>query len=112
VWADLSLGESLLDLGRRVWEVLMLGRLRPMFPEDSERKDLTYTRHWYQWRNFLCFWDDTRSLLGKTISVYYKNQQAAPYILDHNGQLECWNLHSLAQVEAFLRAVENEKKRE
>jgi len=117
VWVELSLGRLLLQLARRVAEVLLLRSTRPMLREDLEpdqegrtttRRRL-YTEYWYNWRNLVCFWDENRSLLAKTISLYYKNLQTAPFLLDHNGQLECWHIHSTSQLEAFLVAVKSEK---
>lgn len=110
VWLDLSLADYVKAL---LWRVVQstLHRSRPMFREDAERGRLGYTRYWYSWANLACLWDANRSLLAKTISVHYKNQHVAPFLLDHNGQIECWPLHSLAEFETLLHAAEAEKKK-
>jgi hypothetical protein len=112
VWLDLSLAEYVKALLWRMVQATLLQRSRPMFREDAEQGRLAYTRYWYHWGNLLCLWDANRSLLAKTISVYYKNQHVAPFLLDHNGQIECWPLRSSAEFDTLLQAAEAEKKKE
>jgi hypothetical protein len=112
VWLDLSLAEYVKALLWRMVQATLLQRSRQMFREDAEQGRLAYTRYWYHWGNLLCLWDANRSLLAKTISVYYKNQHVAPFLLDHNGQIECWTLRSSAEFDTLLQAAEAEKKKE
>lgn len=113
VWVELGLGTLLLQLLRRIVDVRLLRSSKLMFDEDAQWTGgkRPFTDYWYRWSNLVRFWDENRSLLAKTVSVYYKNLQTAPFLLDHNGQLECWHMRSLAQLETFLCAVRAEKKK-
>lgn len=125
MWLDVPLRHQLLQLMRRVIAVLLFRASRPMFSEDVQHREQDvksgsrvggagrpYTSYWYRWSNLVCFWDENRSLLAKTMSVHYKNLQTAPFLLDHNGQVECWHLLSPSQADAFLQAVRTEKERQ